>query len=165
MAVQLHIFALNLVTNATFLCLPKKNAQPESWELSFIWGEIRTYACEMASEVALRNQWWGREARIYSFCNKGKISKEQKICRKPVSMGRYKDLGSLELFLWYFTSAVGQYSLFLAWVPSGLTSLPLGVADCDIFCFVNWTTAQEAVFQTALIYVPKRKGEISRYKW
>ena len=37
---------MTLITNAASLIyycwLKKKNPQPESWELGFIWGEIRT---------------------------------------------------------------------------------------------------------------------------
>ena len=57
--------------------------------------------------------------------------------------------------------AMGQSSLFLSGVPSGLPSSPLGVAaligDCDIFCFVHLTTAQEAIVPTALKYHPKEE--------
>ena len=33
----------------------KKNAQCESYELSFIWGKMRTLAWETAFQIALRN--------------------------------------------------------------------------------------------------------------
>ena len=59
-------------------------------------------------------------------------------------------------------SYLGQYSSFLSRVTAGLTSSPLGVAalrgDLDIFCFVHFTIAQEAVFQTALV-LQRGKGK------
>ena len=39
----------------------EKNAQRESFELSFIWGKMRTAAWETAFQIALRN--WSEEAR------------------------------------------------------------------------------------------------------
>ena len=65
----------------------------------------------------------------------------RKSYRKPVSMGRCKGLWSVLTGITPLicTSAVGQ-SLFLSWVPSGLTGLTLRVIaltdDPDIFCFV-----------------------------
>lgn len=48
-----------------------KHAQHVSCELSFIWGEMRTIAWEMASQVALRNSseeaGGGKLSIIYDF--------------------------------------------------------------------------------------------------
>lgn len=56
-------------------CVHVTNAQPESRQRSFIWGEIRTEAQEMASQGTPRNG--SQEARgelgYRSFCNKGKV--------------------------------------------------------------------------------------------
>lgn len=38
----------------------KKNAQHESWELSFIWSNMRTAARDTVSQTALRNFQMGR---------------------------------------------------------------------------------------------------------
>ena len=38
-----------------FKLLTKKDAQPESCELSFIWGKMRTTAREIAPQITLRN--------------------------------------------------------------------------------------------------------------
>ena len=104
------------------------------------------------------------DARICEFLQQREGSRnkrftENQIYRKPSSMGRCKGLGLLESLLAGITgSAVGQSSLLLSGVPSGLADPPLGVAvltdDCDIFCFVHLTTAQGAVF---LKYCPKEE--------
>ena len=109
-----------------------KNPQPESWELSFIWGEIRTQVWETTSQVALRNcsKEARGEARIYEFLQK----KRKVVGTKDLQLTRFTEKGFREnQFLWedvnvwltgitplIGTIAVGQ-SLFLSWVPSGLS--------------------------------------------
>ena len=104
------------------------------------------------------------EASVYEFLQqregiRNKTFTENHIYRKPVSMGQRSGLSGITPLIG--TSAVGQSSLFLSWVPSGLTSPPLGVSafteDCDIFCFVHLTTAQEAGRQIGLTCCPKEE--------
>ena len=99
--------------------LSEKDAQPESWELCFIWWTfLGLQAPETASQITLRDcsEEARREARIYrSFCNKRPGSQNIKglLLRKEnqmsqvkefsafLCMGRCKSLGSLKSLLWY----------------------------------------------------------------
>lgn len=67
-------------------CKPKKKiVQPESWELSVIWGETRTWSQETASRVALRNcseEVKGGDRVYKSFCNKGSVLGKKKYLQK-----------------------------------------------------------------------------------
>ena len=87
-----------------------------------------------------------REARIYEFCNKGKLvgTKDFQITRftdkdlqKTSFYGKVQMSGLTGITPLIGTLAVGQ-SLFLSSVPSGLTGSPFGVAllrdDHLLFC-------------------------------
>ena len=54
-------------------CWLKKNAQPEIWELSFIWGRMRTAAWEIIPQIALRNcskELWKKDSMYMILVNR-----------------------------------------------------------------------------------------------
>ena len=83
----------SLGTSICYRCGPKKTKKKKNKQtnkkktlkvesLSFIWGRIRTYAQEIAAQVALRNR--SKEvrgnARTYrSFSNKGQIAGKKEV--------------------------------------------------------------------------------------
>ena len=73
--ISYHEQAWRYLIRKHFIGVDWKNTQPESWELSFIGGEIWTLGWDTASQVALRNH--SEEVRgelgYLSFCNKGKV--------------------------------------------------------------------------------------------
>ena len=81
-------------------------------------------------------------------------------------MGRCKGLVLLESLLRYSSQRwASSLCFFLSSLRAHMPSLGTDAFtdDCDNFCFVHFT-AQEAVFQTAMTYYPKKERGISRYK-
>ena len=74
----------------------KQNPQPESCELRFIWGRMRTTALETASQIALRNcsRVIREEVSIYVILVKGKIHVIKHIFFQKFSAGLLKLLKS-----------------------------------------------------------------------
>lgn len=76
------------------------------------------------------------------FAAQGRWS-EQKMCRKPVSVGRCEGLGFLESLL----GDAAQLGACLPFFLSSLGGSPLGVTDLDIFCSARLTPAQRPRFR------------------
>ena len=74
----------------------KKNAQHESCELSFIWGNIRTAAWETAPPIALRNfqRGTGKRQYILDFGKKGAHA--------------IKHIFFIESFCWRYETSAGH---------------------------------------------------------
>ena len=145
----------------------KNNIQPESWESSFIWYEIRAYAQETASHIALRNgfkEMWGRGLGYLgvlqlSECSRNKRFTDNQIYRKPVSMGIYKGLDLLQSLLWYACQLWASLLCFCPEFPQGSPAhpwewLPSQMTTTSLFCHL--ATTQETVFQIAL---PTQRGK------
>ena len=68
-------------------CQPKKNAQHERCELSFIGGKMKTIAREIAIQIALRNYFsevWGKVS-VYVLLVKGEYMQSNKYFLQKVS--------------------------------------------------------------------------------
>ena len=78
-------YSLSTLTSCTFLIteMPvnlKENAQCESYELSFIWGNMRTAVRETEPQIVLRDcskDVWGKES-VYVILEKGEYTQSSK---------------------------------------------------------------------------------------
>ena len=79
-------YSLSTLTSCTFLLteMPvdlKENAQCESYELSFIWGNMKTAAWETEPQIVLRDcskDVWAKES-VYVMLEKGEYMQSSKV--------------------------------------------------------------------------------------
>ena len=78
----------------------EKNAQPESCELSFLWGTRRTIAWETASQIALRTcseEVTGKVSIIYDFSEGGVVHAVKHTCWQRLAASREEQMYPLTI--------------------------------------------------------------------